>query len=373
MQIEPFKLERYFARYEFKAPYLLCCSDCEAMSISELLEIAPEGREGLQGVWLGYTESPGDPALRHEIAGLYDGIDPDQILVHSGAEEAIFNTMNALLTPGDHVIVQYPCYQSLVEVARAIGCEVTYWKLEDNQGWKMDFDFLEDRLQENTRMVIVNTPHNPTGHLFSFDEQKRLNHLSQKHGFVVFSDEVYRLLEYDSNNRLPSICEINDRGLALGVMSKAFGLAGLRIGWLVIRDEKMYTRIAAYKDYTTICNSAPSEYLATIALRNRDKILERNLSIIRRNLDLLTAFFERTSSLFSWHKPLAGPIAFPRLNRGDVETFCRDVVSEAGVLLLPGTLYDNEYNHFRIGYGRASMEASLTKLEEYLQSKGFSS
>ncbi len=367
MEVPPFKLERYFAKHEFDAQYLLCCSDCESMSIGDLLELGQESEQSIKDVWLGYTESQGDPELREEISKLYSTVNSSQVLVHTGAEEPIFNCMNAILKPGDHVIALYPCYQSLTQIAESIGCEVTYWKLENCPNWRLDFDYFVDQIKSNTKLVILNSPHNPTGFQFSGEEFNTLSELSNKHGFYIFSDEVYRYLEYDEEDRLPSICDINENALALGVMSKTFGLAGLRIGWIASQNRKVYEKLAAFKDYTTICNSAPSEFLSIVALKNRGKLIQRNLNIIKSNLKLLNDFFKRHSHLFAWNAPKAGPIAFPELKIGNTTEFCHDLLTKAGVLLLPGTLYDESYNNFRIGFGRLTMEKALNRFDDYLQ------
>ncbi len=367
MHIEPFRLERYFAKYEFNAPYLLSSSDCESITIRDLLDMQPGAAEELMQMKLGYTESEGAPLLREQIAGLYSDIGPADILVHTGAEEAIFNAMNVILDQGDHIIVHYPCYQSLMEVATAIGAEVTLWKGDPDNNWGLDLDVLKDCIRPDTKLVVINCPHNPTGYLMPANEFKKLVHLSRKHGFIIFSDEVYRGLEYDEQDRLPAVCEIDDRGISLGVMSKTYGLPGLRIGWIATRNRKLYQELAGFKDYTTICNSAPSEYLSTIALRHESKIRKRNLEIIRKNLNVLDQFFEKHSQMFTWKRPKAGPIAFPSFHRGHIEDFCHDLVTRAGVMLVPGTIYDRSYSNFRIGFGRANLEECVQKFDDYLQ------
>ena len=143
MQIPAFKLERYFAKYEFNVKYVLCASDCESFSIRNLLDLEPAAAEHLHQHRLGYTESAGSPSLRREICNLYDTIEPEQVLVHTGAEEAIFLFMHAVLDAADHVIVHWPCYQSLFEVARSIGCQVTLWKAHEQNGWSLDLDELQ--------------------------------------------------------------------------------------------------------------------------------------------------------------------------------------------------------------------------------------
>ena len=367
MKISDFKLERYFARHEFKAPYLLCCSDCESLSINDLLAFEAGAAEAFENLWLGYTESSGHPDLREAISKIYARISPDEVLVHAGAEEAIFNFMNVVLAPEDHIIVHEPGYQSLAEVARSIGCRVTAWVGDPAQNWRLDMDFLKDHLQPNTRVVVVNCPHNPTGYLMSRNEFEAIIELSQQQGFHIFSDEVYRFLEYDPETRLPALCDRDDRGVSLGVMSKSFGLAGLRIGWIASRNRDLLKRMAAFKDYTTICNSAPSEFLATVALRHKDPIVKRNLRIIKENLSELNAFFNRHTDRFQWLPPRAGPIAFPGWSGdGAVEQFCRDLLEKTGVLLLPGILYRGDFQHFRIGFGRKNLPACIDRLEAYL-------
>lgn len=367
MKLPPFKLERYFARHEFSAPYLLCASDCESMEISKLLAFEPGAADRFSKVKLGYTDPLGHTELRATITDLYEGISPEQVLVHSGAEEAIFNFMNVALTPGDHVIVHAPYYQSLGEVARGIGAEVSEWEGDPERAWELDLEDLKDLLSDGTRVVVVNFPHNPTGYLPGAEFVQELSDLAQQRGFTIFSDEVYRGLEVDPADRLPAMADINEQAVSLGVMSKTYGLAGLRIGWIATRNRQVLSEMAAFKDYTTICNSAPSEFLAALALRHAEKIAVRNLGIIRDNLDRLDLFFADHGELFSWDRPKAGSIAFPELLRGDAEEFCSDLVQKAGVLLLPGTLYGSGYNNFRIGFGRRNMPEALKRLEEYLE------
>jgi aspartate/methionine/tyrosine aminotransferase len=369
MEITPFKLERYFARYEFNVKYLLCSSDCESLSVSDLLAFEPEADEGLKRHWLGYTESSGAPLLREEISRIYTGIQAEQVLVHSGAEEAIYLFMHAMLQPGDHVVVHWPCYQSLFEIARGIGCEVTFWEARPQNQWALDLDELKRSLRPNTRTIIVNTPHNPTGYLMPQADYRALNTLAQERGIILFSDEVYRELEYDPADLLPSACELNPNAVSLGVMSKAYGLAGLRIGWIATHNAQVSARMAALKDYTTICSSAPSEYLAELALRHRGQITGRNLKIIHDNLSLLDAFFAAHADRFEWVRPRAGPIAFPRLIGEEVEQFCHQLMTSAGVLLLPGTMYDHPGNHFRLGFARKNMPQALAQLEQFLDQR----
>jgi aspartate/methionine/tyrosine aminotransferase len=366
MQMPPFRLERYFAKYEFNVDYVLCCSDCESLTVRDLLDLEPDSADRFHQHWLGYTESMGSPSLRREICRLYRDIQPDQVLVHTGAEEAIFLFMQAVLKAKDHVIVHWPCYQSLAEVARSIGCRVSLWKAREENGWALDLEELKRHMQPNTRVIVLNTPHNPTGFLMPLDIFQEVSRIARENGIILFSDEVYRESEYRSEDRLPAACDFGEHAVSLGVMSKTYGLPGLRIGWIATRNEEIYGQMAALKDYTTICNSAPSEFLAELALRHRDALAERSLEIISGNLKVLDQFFDRHADLFAWQRPHAGSIGFPRLLGEDVEAFCEALVKSAGVLLLPGTLYEDNGNHFRIGFGRRDMPAAVKRFEDFL-------
>lgn len=371
MKLRDFELERYFAKHEFKAPYLLCCSDCESMTIKDVLHMETKDiLPSFLNQWLGYTESLGNPELRQIVAQTYKKMTANDILVTSGAEEAIFIFMNVSLEKGDHVVVQYPCYQSLFGIAESIGCEITKWEMKEDQNWEVDLNFLVKNIKENTKAIIINNPHNPTGHLMSKDKLDAIIQLARSKDILLFSDEVYRLLEYDETDRLDAACDIYENAISLGVMSKTYGLAGLRIGWIATKNKDIYKKIASFKDYTSICNSAPSELLALIALKHQKEIVQRNLTIIKENLILLDSFFNKYQNLFSWNKPKAGPIAFPGIKGvQNVEKFCTDLINSKGVLLLPGNYYDKNNNNVRIGFGRKNMPQCLEKLEEYIKER----
>ncbi len=366
MSLPPFKLERYFAKYEFNTEFLLCSSDCEAMSIADLIALEAGAAEKFQATWLGYTESQGSPTLRKEICNLYATIQPEDVLVHTGAEEAIYLFMHAMLKENDHVIVHAPHYQSLSEVAKGIGCQVSPWRAREENSWALDMDELRHLMRPSTKAIVVNIPHNPTGYLMSRADFDELHKIAQEKKLLLFCDEVYRESEYDPADRLPAGCDYGEHAVSLGVTSKTYGLAGLRIGWVATKNKDIYRKMASLKDYTTICNSAPSEFLSEVALRNRQKLIDRNLGIIQHNLSVVDDLFTRYSSLFTWVRPKAGSMGFPKLLKGDIERFCDDLVKKSGVLLLPGTMYDDSGNHFRLGLGRKNLPQAVERLEEYL-------
>jgi len=368
VRIADFALERYFARWEFNARYLLCASDIEGYSMAELLGLADDETLALwDDLALGYTESTGHPLLRREIASLYESLDADEVLTFAGAEEAVFCLMNVLVGPGDHAIVTWPGYQSLYEVARACGAEVTLHELYEHEGWAIDLDLLRRQLTPATRLIVVNLPHNPTGMLADRGTFDGLVELAAEAGVYLLVDEVYRGLELDPADRLPSGADVMPLGISLGVMSKSFAMAGLRIGWLATHDRDLLDRVARFKDYTTICSSAPSEILAVIALRARERVLARSRSIVAANLDHLDGFFGDWADRFTWVRPKAGSIGYPRLTVPGVriDDWAAELVETEGVLLLPGSQFGHPGNHFRLGFGRANLPDALARLEAY--------
>jgi aspartate/methionine/tyrosine aminotransferase len=370
--IAPFKLERYFARHEFKARFLLSASDCESLSMQELLALADEDSLARwQSLSLGYTESLGLPALRSEITRLYQAVPSEHILTLT-PEEGIYIAMQTLLKPGDHVICLFPAYQSLYEIAHSIGCEVTPWMLRpDGNHWRLDFEALEQSLLPHTRLLVINFPHNPTGFLPTRAELEEIIAFARAHHLFLFSDEMYRFLEYDPASRLPALCDLYEWGVSLSGLSKSMAVPGLRTGWLATQNELIFQSWAHFKDYTTICSSAPGEILALITLRARQQIVARNLALIGANLSSAHAFFAEFSDRFIWFPPLAGSTAFPRLNlEMSIETFCQQVLDRKDVMLVPASMFDLPGNHFRLGLGRKNFIEALSLLADYLRTSG---
>ncbi len=365
-----FKLEEYLARYEFSAKYLLCCSDAESFAMPEIIGMADEQERDLwNNLRLGYTEAPGLPLLRATVAHeLYNGLDAENILMFAGAEEGIFCALNAIIEEDDHVIVLTPCYQSLLEIPKSKGADITEIQAKEENDWRIDLRAIYDAIKPNTKCIIINFPHNPTGQVIEQDELQALIEICESNGIWLFSDEVYRLL--GSPNKpwaIPAAC-LYEKGISLGVMSKAFGMAGLRIGWIACQDKAILKKIEQMKHYTSICNSAPSEVLTLIALRNKDAILERNNKIVADNLRLLDQFFIEYRHLFEWVRPQGGCVGFVKYKGiGSIESFCEKLVNTQNVLLMPASIYDYASNHFRIGFGRKNMPQCLDQLKEFLR------
>jgi aspartate/methionine/tyrosine aminotransferase len=362
------KLERFFAQWEFVTEHILCASDVDPYSLRELLALADEDCAARwDGLLLGYTETSGHPALREAIAGLYEKTSPDGIVVcGGGAAEALFLVTNVLLDPGAHAVVVAPAFEPLYRVAAALGAEVTLVPLDAGTGWALDLDAVRTAIRPRTSIIAVNFPHNPTGALLDHGTWLELVTLAEERGITLVSDEVYRFMEFDPERRLPAAADISARAVSVGVMSKAYGLAGLRIGWVASADHDLLTRITALKDYTSVCSSAPSEILALIALRNHDRIVERCLRIVTGNLAHADAFFGSWKEIFEWVRPEGGTVGFPRLNAPiQVDQFVSELVRQEGVLLLPGTFFGDSSNRFRIGLGRRTLPAALERLDAF--------
>ena len=366
MTLAPFRIEQYFALHEFTARYLLSASDAESRTVSELFDLEPDARQRFEAMRLGYTEVEGAPVLRAAVALIYQTISAEQVRVLSSAEECIYVVYRALIGPRDHVIVEGPQYESALEVARGTGAEVDIWQRHFADGWAHEIHSLERLIRPNTKMIYVASPSNPLGLAMKPDVQQAVAVLARDRRIVVLCDEVYRELEHDPAKRLPAACDLYERAISIGSMSKSYGLAGLRLGWLACQDLELRKQCTDYRLYTTICSSAPSEFLSTLALCHRHVFASRNLAIVHRNLPILEEFFARHRSLFKVVKPDASPICFPQFNiRGDVTEFCDRFVATTGVMLLPGSVYD--FPQFvRIGYGRANMPEALQILDDYL-------
>lgn len=358
MRLRPFQLERFFARHEFSVRHLACASDPDRHTVDEVLALEPGAREAWLRLPLGYTEPMGHPALREAIAALTPGLGPDDVLVHTGAEEAIFALLNVLLAPGDHAIVQAPCYQSLAEVAAGAGAAVTRWEVHEADGWQPDVAALPALVRPETKVLVLNSPHNPTGALLDDARLAAIVAFARRHGLWLVGDEVYRGLEFAAP-RSASVVQRYERAVSIGATAKTYGLAGLRIGWLAARDRELLARVSAFKDYLSICSPGPSEYLATIALRHAEVFAAQARETVVQNVAAMQRVIDASAGAFSWVRPVAGTTGFVRRAEGEVSAWCDGLLARTGVLFLPGPLFDFADTHFRVGLGRRALPAAL--------------
>ena len=367
-----FKLETYFSKWEFTAKYNLAASDVESLSISDLLDMSSTSdKQAFQDLWLGYTETFGNKELRYEISKTYDTAKPEHILCFAGAEEGIYVAMRVLLKHDDHAIIVVPNYQAAETIPLDI-CDVSGIPLNPEENWTLDIDRVKNEIRPNTKLISINFPNNPTGAILARERLDELIKICRYKGLYLFSDEVYRLLERNTQLRLPQVADIYERGLSLNVMSKAYGLPGLRLGWIMCKDKTILQNMERYKHYLSICNSAPSEHLSMIALKAKKQILERNRTLINNNIKILCEFFNEFSDLFDWVIPDGSCVGYPRYNGSNsANEFCEDLVEKTGILLLPPKIYQSELletptDRFRIGYGRSTLAAGLAVMKNYL-------
>ena len=370
MQLNTFKLEDFYAQYEFKTTYMLSSSDAESWSLDEILQMANEEEKSLwNNQRFGYTETKGLPALRKAITTSYPNLTPENILCFAGAEDAIFCALLTICSSQDHAIVVTPCYQSLTEIPQFTGCSLTTIDLQEKNNWRIDIQAIKAAIRKNTKIVVINFPHNPTGQIITPDELHELIQLLDQHGIYLLSDEVYRLLGQKETTWAQPAASLYNKALSIGVMSKAFGLPGLRIGWIACQDQELLQKIEHTKHYTSLCNSGPAEIISLIALRNQATILQRNNEIIAHNMILLDVFFTKHADLFSWVRPQGGCTGFVQYHgTKPLHDFCYEVIEKAGILLLPGSVYSVSSPHFRIGFGRKNMPEVLAHLEKFLSS-----
>src|SRR5471032_629069 len=374
---EDFRLISYLSRLEHAVRFPLSSSYPESMSIDTLFELAgKEHRAPFMQTMLDYPPLRGTPELLEATAATYRQVTPRQVISFAGADEAIYASFQMLLEPGDHAVVITPNYQSLESVPMS-RCDVTGVALEADNGWALDVGKVRAALRPNTKVLVINFPHNPTGALISHQKLDELVTLCRERGVWIFSDEVYRLTEFNAADRLPQLADIYERGISLNVPSKAYGLPGLRIGWVACQDRAWLLKLERMKQYLSICNALPAEILTTLALNARAPILERVMQRSRRNLQCLTDFLAHYPQTFELTLPKAGVLAFARYKGTEgAETFATRLVEEMGVMVIPSVTYASELtpvseDFLRIGFGRANLEEALGVFDRWLDQRSF--
>lgn len=371
-EIAEFRLKRFFSDGPgLAARYNLSPSYCEPLSITELLALQHGAMPEFAALSLGYPGIHGSLYLRELIAQRYAGLSAGNILVTNGADDALSLVLLSCVEPGDHVVVHAPGYQPFTALARWRGCQVSSWQAHENTGWSLDLDELEALLRPDTRLIVVNTPHNPTGYVIPAQDLTALVRLAGERGITLLSDEIYAGIDLDPDAGAPPAAALSPHAVSLSSLSKSFGLPGLRLGWIATANERVLRAASRLRLHLNTYIGAPSEFLAAIALRHSARILARNTAIARDNRAMLTAFMERHGDILTWHAPRAGVVAFPRL-RGQrtADDFCRDLLEQTGILLAPGSLFDGGEQHCRLGFGVRAVPAILTILDSYLARGG---
>lgn len=365
---------------DFKdCPYSLSNSFAQPLTHSELVHYTlARGDTELVELYnnhsLEYTPNGGSLDLRNEIAALYNSpnITAENILVTTGGQVALQTAAMAFGSDG-HVIVFTPGYQSTIQQYAFDPTRVTQIPRRAENGWQIDLDQVKQAIRDDTRFMILNEPYNPAGTLMSREAQLELVELAQQHDIIVLCDEVYRLLEHDSDEtRLPAMCETYSKGISAVTLSKPWGACGITIGWLALQDLTMKQALVDVQYFGTACPSRASEVQAIMTLRASNEILKRNIQIIRRNKALVEEFITHYSQWFEWKTPTAGAIGFVKFKGPMTSLELGDALQQAAVSIKPAYCFSEELdddivNYFRIGFGEEKMPRALEALETFVQ------
>lgn len=369
MKIEPFLVERFLNAHEHNVELNLAETGIEPFTLDELLTVL--GRENffekLKEIRFTYGFIEGSPELRQGIASLYECINPEDILIAGGAIGANFLVFYSLVEPGDTVISVFPSYQQLYSVAKSFGANVKLLRLREENSWLPDLDELVELVDNKTKLIVINNPNNPTGSLIETDLLKEICAVAEESNAYLLCDESYRGLYVRPDDIVPSAADISDKAIVTGSFSKVFSLAGIRLGWIATANKDIMEEFKIHRDYTTISNSVIDDALASLAMENVDKILERNLKILRTNHRVLSSWVE-DEPLIEWVPPRAGSIAFLRYNlRMSSEELCLRLIREKKTLLVPGSCFGFE-GYLRIGYGckTKTLKEGLSRFKNFL-------
>lgn len=305
----------------------------------------------LPDLTLFYGEHRGERRLRELIAAQDAGLSPDDVLVTAGAAGALFIISTSLLSEHDHLVVVRPNYATNIETPRAIGCDISFIDLSFDNGFALDLAKVAAALRPNTRYISVTCPHNPTGTVMSRADLDGLIGLAERHGCHLLVDETYRDLSY--GEKLPAAASLSPRAISVSSLSKAFGIPGIRIGWLVTRDAKLYERFLAAKEQIGICGSVIDEAVARKMLEGRDAFLQQLVPQMAARRDIVQAWID-AEPLVDWVRPHGGVVGFPRLNIGedfDLERFYQRLLERHGAYVGPGHWFEMPKSFFRLGFG----------------------
>ena len=370
MEIKPFGVEQWMNRWETLAVNNIAETCVDSLFLYELLELSDRKEEilvDLLGTRMTYGDIKGSERLRRLIAGLYEERNPETVLVMNGGSAANFLTIFTLVNPGDRVISVWPTYQQLTSIPEAFGARVDILELRPGNSWLPDTDELEKMSENGVDLICLNNPNNPTGSLMDREMLEKIAGIARQHGAWVLCDEAYRGLVHEPGLQVPSMADIYEKGVSTGSMSKVFSLAGLRSGWMA-GPQEFIEEAFARRDYTTISCGPLVDALAVVALENREKIMERNLEIIRESVALLGEWVD-SEPAFHWVRPRAGTTAFVGYDL-DIpsDEFCIDLLGSTGTFLLPGSCFGIEKRlRFGYAYGTEALKRGLESVSGWVR------
>lgn len=370
MKVDPFLVEEFLSAYELEAELNLAETCVDPFTLGEFLALMGEENflEQLKDMQLTYGFGKGSPALLQGLANLYDHLKPENILVNGGAIGANFLVFYSLVEPSDTVISIFPAYQQLYSAAKSFGANVKLLRLREDNQWLPDIKELVELVDDKTKLIVINNPHNPTGSLIETDLLKEICAIAEEAGAYLLCDESYRGLYIKPGDFVPSAADLSERAIATGSFSKPFSLTGLRLGWIAARKE-IIEECFEHRHYTTLTNDIIADALAALAMKHVNRIYERNLKIIRTNHRILSQWI-KDELLFEWVPPRAGSVAFLRYNlKIPSKELCLRLIREKSTLLTPGWCFDME-GFLRIGYGCKTeiLEVGLSRIRDFFNS-----
>jgi aspartate/methionine/tyrosine aminotransferase len=368
MQLKPFLLDIWLDSHEHDIEFNLAASEGPRWKLNEILSlVAEEERERFLNHKLGYSRPAGAEGLRAAIAEM-QGVKAEAVQVVTGASEALLVLMWLAAERGANVILPRPGYPPFSALPESLGLESRYYALRKENDFRIDVEEIKKLADGNTKLILVNSPHNPTGATISDAELDSLHEFTSSRGIQLVSDEVYHPIYHGSATRsaarLPRATVIHD-------FSKAFPLSGIRIGWMIEQDAKLRERYWNARTYFSICNNTAGEMLAEIAMRHRDRILGKTQETATQNLRLLEDFMAEHGETLGWTRPGGGMTAFPWLRSGENSRGLCQAAAEHGILLAPGDCFDEACSsHFRLGFAAVTEKfpEALDRLGEFVRS-----
>ncbi len=362
MWFKRMELEIWFDRYQYAIDYDIGESAVKTLSV---MDVAID----LEKVLLRYGHHTGHPSLREVIAEQYSGLSADHIIVTTGASEANFVVVSALVKPGDHVIVEHPNYPSLYEVPRSLGCDVSLLTLKFENRFKPDLDALKRLIKPKTKLVSLTHPNNPTGSMISEEDLRSVIELVESSDTILLFDETYREMGV-GDNLLPPAASLSPNVVSIASMSKCYGLPGIRTGWLATQNPFVLESAVAIREQLSISNNTLSEEIALSVLRRKEKFLTDARGRIESNRRLVADWMSEQSD-FEWVPPEVGVVCFPRLKKDvavDPESLFRVLAEKYRTFVVPGRCFEMDERHFRIGYGAepGEIEKGLSYLNKAL-------
>ncbi len=357
MQFKPFKMAAYSQQANCSTAINLHSSNPEPFSWSELAALTQlDLGQIITQSSFNYESTQGNVALREQLAQqLYPSTSAANLVLTSGAQEGIFLVINSLIQAGDEVVTFSPCFEPLVSVAQAAGAQVSSIPLNPQDNWSIPWATLEASITAKTKLLIINFPHNPTGCSIQATELTRLIACCEKHGVWLFSDEVFRGLEHDKQDTLAAVVEQYKRGISMGVMSKSMALPGIRVGWLVCRDQNLLQQWLTIKSHLSICQSSTDAQLTTALIPFTHAILQRNTNIINTNKTLLNHMLDGHPN-FKFSLPTGSATAFIELKYQTGEAFYLQTLQEKQLFVMPNPAFMTAVNGFRLTLGKRQAE-----------------